>query len=52
MAETKPFAFVLMPFQTRFDDVYQFGIKQACAEIGIVAARVDEEQFSGTILVF
>ncbi|KAE9625120.1 hypothetical protein [Parasedimentitalea maritima] len=49
-ADIGPFAFVLMPFDDNFKDVYNFGIKQACADAGIVAERVDEQVFSETIL--
>lgn len=48
--EIKPFAFVLMPFSSEFDDIYKLGIKQLCTEMDIVAERVDEQQFSETIL--
>ena len=26
---TKPFAFILMPFEQKFDDIYKLGIKAA-----------------------
>ena len=47
---TKPFAFVLMPFEKSFDDVYQIGIKEACEKAGMYCERVDEQIFDGTIL--
>ena len=50
MVEVKPFAFVLMPFDKRFDDIYQYGIKQLCSELSIVAERVDEQFYSETML--
>ena len=50
MAKIRPFAFVLMPFDKSFDDVYQYGIKQTCDELEIVAERVDEQIFTETIL--
>ena len=50
MDNFKPFAFVLMPFDKAFDDIYKFGIKQAAEELEIVAERVDEQHFSETIL--
>ncbi len=50
MAEIKPFAFVLMPFGKKFDDIYQLGIKQTCTDLGIVAERVDEQIYSETML--
>ena len=30
----KPFIFVLMPFESKFDDIYKFGIKGAANEVG------------------
>lgn len=52
MTETspKPFVFVLMPFDSAFDDVYQLGIKPACSEAGAYAERVDEQQYDERIL--
>lgn len=50
MVELKPFAFVLMPFDKSFDDIYQYGIKQACSELAIVAERVDEQFYSESML--
>lgn len=46
----KPFAFVLMPFDSEFDDIYKLGIQAAAKESGIVAERVDEQSYSETIL--
>jgi hypothetical protein len=50
MSNVKPFAFVLMPFDKEFDDIYKFGIKKTAEELGIIAERVDEQHFSETIL--
>ena len=50
MSKIKPFAFVLMPFDDEFNDLYKFGIKKTADELGVVAERVDEQQFSETIL--
>ena len=47
---TKPFAFVLMPFDDAFDDIYKLGIQATATECGVVAERVDEQTFSETIL--
>jgi hypothetical protein len=33
----RPFAFVLMPFAARYDDVYQLAIQAACDEAGAYA---------------
>ena len=41
----KLFAFVLMPFEPQFDDVYRLGIKAAAEELGMIATRVDEQVF-------
>jgi hypothetical protein len=50
MSIYKPFAFVLMPFESGFADIYHYGIKKTAEELGIVAERVDEQNFSETIL--
>lgn len=44
------FAFVLMPFRPEFNDVYELGIKDTAAELGILAERVDEQFFREGIL--
>jgi hypothetical protein len=46
----RPFAFVLMPFAARYDDVYQLAIQAACEEAGAYAERVDKQIFAGNIL--
>jgi hypothetical protein len=46
----KPFVFVLMPFDSRFDDIYKYGIKGAAEEAGAYAERVDEQIFTEGIL--
>ncbi|GAB5457025.1 MAG: hypothetical protein Hens3KO_00550 [Henriciella sp.] len=50
MTDIKPFAFVLMPFEQRFDDIYRLGIQETCQALGVVAERVDEQRFSESIL--
>ena len=49
---TKPkkFCFVLMPFESDFDDIYQLGIKQSCIDAGAYCERVDEQIFHESIL--
>jgi nucleoside 2-deoxyribosyltransferase len=47
---SKPFAFVLMPFDKSFDDIYRLGIQAAAEVCGIVAERVDEQIYTETIL--
>jgi nucleoside 2-deoxyribosyltransferase len=39
------YAFVLMPFDTAFDDIYKLGIKETAEKLGIRAERVDEQIF-------
>jgi len=39
------FAFVLMPFDPAFDDIYRLGIKEPAETLGIRAERVDEQIF-------
>lgn len=46
----KPFCFVLMPFSSDFNDIYEFGIKGACADAGFYCERVDEQVFHGSML--
>lgn len=46
----RPFAFVLMPFSSDFDDIYKFGIQATCLEANVLAERVDEQTYSETIL--
>jgi hypothetical protein len=41
----KPFVFVLIPFDKRFDDIYKFGIKGAAEDVGAYAERLDEQIF-------
>lgn len=49
---TKPklFCFVLMPFDFIFNDIYEFGIKGACLDVGLYCERVDEQVFFGSML--
>jgi len=44
------FIFVLMPFDSVFDDIYSFGIKQTANKCGFYCERVDEQIFEGSIL--
>ncbi len=46
----KPFAFVLMPFASEFDDIYKLGIQAAAIESEVVAERVDEQIYSESML--
>lgn len=46
----KPFVFVLMPFHSDFDDIYQVGIKASCLSAGAYCERVDEQIFIENIL--
>jgi nucleoside 2-deoxyribosyltransferase len=39
------FAFVLMPFDPAFDDIYRLGVKETAEKLGIRAERVDEQIF-------
>ena len=48
--QSKPFAFVLMPFSEKYKDVYEVGIKLACKDAGAICERVDEQIFSENIL--
>ena len=44
------YAFVLMPFEPKFDDIYKYGIKKPISELGITCERVDEIQYVGGVL--
>lgn len=44
------FAFVLMPFDSAFDDIYKIGIKETAHSLGLLAERVDEQIFREGIL--
>lgn len=46
----KYFVFILMPFSSEFDDIYELGIKAACTDSGAYAERVDEQIFHSSIL--
>lgn len=50
MSKPKPFAFVLMPFDDGFDDIYRLGIQETAREKGIIAERVDEQIYTESIL--
>lgn len=50
MASKKLFAFVLMPFDGRFDDIYRIAIKETARDLDIIAERVDEQIYSESIL--
>lgn len=45
MSKSDLFAFVLMPFDSAFDDVYEIGIKEAAEQVSIHAERLDEQIF-------
>lgn len=46
MSQQKPIrAFVIMPFDESFDDVYKLGIKDAAKKVGIITERLDEQIF-------
>jgi len=44
------FAFVLMPFDKAFEDIYKLGIKETAITLGILAERVDEQFYQEGIL--
>jgi len=48
--EPKPFVFVVMPFDNKFNNIYQLCIKQACKDSGTYCERVDEQIFDDNIL--
>lgn len=51
MQQPKYFAFVLMPFDQAFNDVYKIGIKEVVSQFGdMIAERVDEQMYREGIL--
>jgi nucleoside 2-deoxyribosyltransferase len=50
MSQDTTFAFVLMPFDHEFDDIYRLGIKDTAKSLGILAERVDEQMYREGIL--
>jgi hypothetical protein len=46
----KPFAFVVMPFRSEFDDVYEIGIRGAASAAGVDAERLDDQMFTESML--
>jgi hypothetical protein len=46
----KPFAFVLMPFEQEFSDIYKLGIQAVAKDCGVIAERVDEQTYTESIL--
>ncbi len=44
------FAFVIMPFDSNFDDVYKLGIKKAVIDCNVRAERLDEQMFEEGML--
>ncbi|MCU1300685.1 MAG: hypothetical protein JWQ87_969 [Candidatus Sulfotelmatobacter sp.] len=43
MIQDSVFVFVLMPFDSDFDDVYRLGIKERAKSFDMLAERVDEQ---------
>jgi hypothetical protein len=46
----KPYVFVVMPFDEKFEDIYHFGIRQAIQNAGMVCKRADEILHTGNII--
>src|SRR5260370_389127 len=46
----KPFVFVVMPFDPKFNDIYKFGINGAAEDVGAYAERLDEQIFGEGML--
>lgn len=50
MPDKEVFAFVLMPFDDRFDDVYEIGIKEAAQKAGVRAERLSDQLYAEGML--
>ena len=48
---SRQFVFVAMPFAEAFSDVFHYGIRGAADHAGFIAVRIDEEVFTGDVLV-
>lgn len=49
-SEAKPLIFVAMPFDKKFVDLYEFGIKTPVKTAGFICEKINETYFSGSIL--
>lgn len=47
----KPFAFIAMPFDKKFNDVFYYGIQNPVHAINYLCERIDKESFTGDVLV-
>jgi hypothetical protein len=52
LSESKPHAFVAMPFKKEFDDIFYYGIQQPIHIAGLLCERVDKDAFSGGIMEY
>ena len=43
-------AFVIMPFNPKFDDVYKLGIKETAEKCGVIAERLDDQLFASNMV--
>lgn len=43
-------AFVIMPFNSKFDDVYKLGIKETAEKCGVIAERLDDQLFASNMV--
>ena len=50
MPPKEVFAFVLMPFAEKFDDVYKIGIKEAAEKAGVRAERLSDQLYAEGML--
>ncbi len=48
--EAQPIMFCAMPFDEAYEDVFFVGMRQAAASAGVVATRVDQDEFNGNIV--
>jgi hypothetical protein len=51
IGDSRPFVFVAMPFAETFSDVFHYGIRGAADRAGFVAVRIDEQTFTGDVLM-
>jgi hypothetical protein len=50
--ESKPHAFIAMPFKKEMDDIFYYGIQQPVHGAGLLCERVDQDAFTGGIMEY
>lgn len=51
-SDSKPHAFIAMPFKRDMDDIFYYGIQQPVHTVGLLCERVDFDAFTGDIMAY